>query len=314
MKNYLLLILVILVTLTSGVQGAARVKTGNRKHRTERVTVKHTKKNDAQSADKKAIDKKVTDEKHTDKKGTDKKGAEKVSEERHADPVEPGDDLTFTVTAEGDTIELSVAPEDRHGPLTEEDFREVAEEMGVEVAAIKAVVEIEGGRSHQGFWTEGKPVINFDATMFRRMARMNHVNLGKYHRSHAVVFARPNAARYGSQQAAQQARLDAARSIHDLSAIQGTFWGMFQIGGFNWKKCGTASAAEFVELMSRSERDQLELFATFVRNSGLLDSLRKKNWRTFARGYNGPGYASRGYHTRLANAYSRFKRAESTEK
>lgn len=224
------------------------------------------------------------------------------------DSIAGGDDLMYTISADGDTIELAVAPRDRHGRLTEEDFKEVAEELGVEVAAIKAVVEIEAGKSHNGFWAENKPLINFDLTMFRRMAQRNKVNISKYTKSHAVVFARPNSTRYGSQQAAQQARLDAARTIHDLSAIQGTFWGMFQIGGFNWKKCGAESADQFVELMSRSERDQLELFANFVKNTGLLKYLKAKNWSAFARGYNGPGYAARGYHTRMANAYARYKK------
>lgn len=55
--------------------------------------------------------------------------------------------------------------------LTEEDFREVAEHLGVEVAAIKAVVDIEAGRTHEGFYMPGKPLVNFDLTMFRRFAQ-----------------------------------------------------------------------------------------------------------------------------------------------
>ena len=231
-----------------------------------------------------------------------------------ADKIEPTDGLDFAIGVDGDTIALELAPEYRHGRLTEEDFAEVAAEMDVEVAAIKAVVEIEAGKTHQGFWTDGKPLINFDLAMFRRFAARNGVSLGKYRRSHAVVFTRPMAARYGSQQAAQQARLDAARTIHDLSAIQGTFWGMFQIGGFNWKKCGADSPDEFVRLMSRSERDQLELFAAFVRNSGLLPALKARNWSAFARGYNGPSYAARRYHTRMAAAYARFKAQPASDK
>lgn len=226
-----------------------------------------------------------------------------------ADKIEPGDELHYTIV-DGDTIYLQTAPEDRHGPLTEEDFQEVARELGVEVAAIKAVVDIEAGKSHQGFWADGKPLINFDLSMFRRAATKYKVSLGKYTKSHQVVFARPNARRYGSQQAAQQARLDAARQIHDLAGIEGTFWGMFQIGGFNWKKSGAQSPEEFVALMSRSERDQLELFANFIRNTGLLKHLKNKNWAAFARGYNGTSYASRGYHTRLASAYARHKNSK----
>lgn len=196
----------------------------------------------------------------------------------------------------------------RHGPLTEADFREVAEELGVEVAAIKAVVEIEAGKAHRGFWKDGKPILNFDITVYRNRAARHKLNLGKYSRSHPVIFARPNIPKYGSQQAAVQARFDAAASIDSVTAIEGTFWGMFQIGGFNYKLCGTRSPQEFHRLMSRSERDQLELFAEFITRSGLLPSLKAKNWSAFARGYNGPSYAARGYHRRLAAAYAKFKK------
>jgi len=228
----------------------------------------------------------------------------------NADIVEPTDTLCYSIAENGDTVWLSVDPAHRHGPLTENDFREVAEELGVEVAAIKAVVEIEAGKTHQGFWDEGKPLINFDLTMFRRMASKNRVSLSAAQKKYPVIFQRPNARKYGSQQAGQQARLDAARAFHNLSGIEGTFWGMFQIGGFNWKKCGADTPDHFVELMSRSERDQLELFAKFITNTGLLTHLKNKNWAAFARGYNGPGYAKRGYHTRMANAYRKFKNTE----
>lgn len=210
-----------------------------------------------------------------------------------------------------DTVRLRFTePDDalRNGPLTEKDIEEVAAELGVEIPAIKAVIEIEAGSSHRGFWAEGKPIINFDLAVFRKMAAKNRVNLSRYTKSHSVVFSRPNIARYGSQQAAQQARLDRAMDIDTLSAIEGTFWGMFQLGGFNWKLCGLDSPQEFVRLMSRSERDQLELFGEFITRSGLLPALKAKNWSAFARGYNGPGYAARGYHRRLASSYSKHKK------
>lgn len=210
-----------------------------------------------------------------------------------------------------DTVRLrfrDVLEQPRSGPLTEQDFIEVANDLGVEVAAIKAVVEIEAGKQHQGFWSDGKPLINFDLSVFRQMANRRKINLGKYSATHPAVFARPNIGKYGSQQAAVQARLDQAMQIDSVAAIEGTFWGMFQIGGFNWRQSGTSSPAEFVELMSRSERDQLDLFAEFITRAGLLPALKNKNWSAFARGYNGPSYASRGYHTKLANAYRKYSK------
>ncbi|MBO5268573.1 MAG: N-acetylmuramidase family protein [Muribaculaceae bacterium] len=172
---------------------------------------------------------------------------------------------------------------------------------------MKAVVEIEAGKSHRGFWDEGKPIINFDLPVYRKMAARHNINLSKYTKTHPAVFARPNISKYGSQQAAVQARLDQAMDIDSVSAIEGTFWGMFQIGGFNWRQCGTSSPQEFYRLMSRSERDQLDLFAEFISRAGLLPALKKKNWTAFARGYNGPSYAARGYHKRLAAAYNKYK-------
>lgn len=194
--------------------------------------------------------------------------------------------------------------------LTEADYEEVARELGVETAAIKAVVDIEAGPQHEGFFKPGKPLVNFDLSMFRQRARRNKVNLSRYAKSHPVVFSAPNARRYGSTQAAQQERLRVARTIDETTAVEGTFWGMFQIGGFNWELCGCSSIEEFVKRMSTSEREQLELFAAFIKSIGLDKALRAKDWAGFARRYNGKSYASRGYHTRMAKAYQRHKSLE----
>ena len=58
--------------------------------------------------------------------------------------------------------------------------------------------------------------------------------------------------------------------------------------------------------MKRSEYDQLRLFANYIRNTGLVKYLQAKNWAAFAKIYNGPSYASRAYHTRMAAAYKRY--------
>jgi len=38
----------------------------------------------------------------------------------------------------------------------------------------------------------------------------------------------------------------------------------------------------------------------------MAEALRKKDWATFARRYNGPGYAKNSYDTKLKSAYDRF--------
>lgn len=189
--------------------------------------------------------------------------------------------------------------------LTDDDFRKVAAELDVEVAAIKAVVEIEAGKTHQGFSAPGKPLVNFDLSMFRSLASRRGISLGKYTSQYPDVFKGTR-----RNQADVFNRLESAMAIDSALAVEATFWGMFQIGGFNWQRCGTESIDDFVRLMSRSERDQLELFGKFITSTDLLKHLRSKNWAAFARGYNGPAYARRGYHTRLANAYRRYKAEE----
>ena len=39
----------------------------------------------------------------------------------------------------------------------------------------------------------------------------------------------------------------------------------------------------------------------------MVKDLRARNWAAFSRKYNGPSYARRGYHTRMAAAYKKFK-------
>ncbi|MDE5661533.1 MAG: N-acetylmuramidase family protein [Muribaculaceae bacterium] len=216
---------------------------------------------------------------------------------------------TFIII-EGDTLHTSFIPDPygpKHtGPLTDEDYTDIADYIGVEPAAIRAVVDIETGRTRRGFHAEGKPVINFDLSVFRRAAARRGIKLSKHKSSPALQPV--NIRKYGSQQAAQQARLDAAMAIDSIAAIESTFWGMFQIGGFNYKLCGAESRDEFIRLMSRSEYDQLRLFASYLVNTGLLEHLKSKNWAAFARRYNGPSYAARGYHTRMAEAYRKHSR------
>lgn len=146
--------------------------------------------------------------------------------------------------------------------------------------------------------------------MFRQNAHRKGINLNKFKATHPVVFAAPDVRKYGSRQAAQYARLDAAMTIDTVCALESTFWGMFQIGGFNWKLCGCGSVREFVHLMSYSEREQLELFAAFLRARNLVQYLQRREWAKFALRYNGPGYKKHTYDTRMAAAFDKFSKQQ----
>lgn len=205
-----------------------------------------------------------------------------------------------------DTIKPEVDDSLRYVCLTLQDYDDVASQLDIPVAAIRAVVEIEAGAKGEGFNPDHTPLINFDLTMFRQAAKRHGINLEKYKSSHAVVFRPLDRKKYGSTQAAQYARLNSAMSIDTVAAIEGTFWGMFQIGGFNWKICGCTSAHDFVERMSYSEREQLELFAAFITERNLVRFIRNKQWGEFALRYNGPGYKKHHYDTKMRDAYQRY--------
>lgn len=190
----------------------------------------------------------------------------------------------------------------RYSGLTDEDFQKVARELDVELAAIKAVVMIETGSQMKGFWAPGVPVINFDKTMYNKFR--NKVT------SKAGAKGEKVPSGLSGYALKEWTQLINARKTNAQGANMGTFWGMFQIGGFNYDRCGCATVDEFVKRMAYSELEQLELFAAFIKNCGMLEDLRKKNWAGFARKYNGASYAKRGYHTKMANEYKKLKAAE----
>ncbi len=187
----------------------------------------------------------------------------------------------------------------RYKTLTDADFEIVARELGVEVAAIKAVVRIEAGAAMEGFWAPGVPIVNFDRSMYRKYGSKAVNKRGdKNAKVPAGLTGYP---------LRKWTTLTKMRRINAEGADMGTFWGMFQIGGFSYKVCGCETIQEFVRLMSRSEFDQLELFAAFVVNTGYVEYIRRKDWAGFARRYNGPSYAKRGYHRRMAAEYAKYK-------
>lgn len=222
------------------------------------------------------------------------------------------DQTADTVTVNADTAATSIdsiataADNDKYYKLTDNDYKKVAEELGIDIATMKAVVEIEAGSAHQGFAEPGIPLVNFDLVIFKRFMRKAGKSYAKYTKS--AAFQRPNTKKYGSYGKAQWARLESARKIDKEIAEKATFWGMFQIGGFNWKQCGCKSLDEFISRMSESEAEQLELFAQFCKTNNLVRYLKAHDWNNFAYRYNGPGYKKRNYHIKLRQAHSKHSK------
>lgn len=180
--------------------------------------------------------------------------------------------------------------------LSDEDFHKAALRLQCEVAAIKAVAEVESGRGP--FNPDGSPTTLFEGHVFHRYTG------GKFDISHPdLSYPRWSRQFYGKTWKQEKDRLDRASALSYKAAMMSASWGMFQVMGFNYGAAGFLNIFNFVDAMRESAARHLDAFAAFIENSGLADELREHRWRDFARLYNGPGFAVNRYDEKLAAAY-----------
>lgn len=191
------------------------------------------------------------------------------------------------------------------GELSDDDFRVVAMLLDCEVAALKAVQKVEtGGRG--GFFAEGKPAILFEGHIFWNQLKKRGIDPQSHVTGNEnILYPKWDRTKYFGG-IREYERLEKARAIHREAADASASWGMFQIMGFNHKSCGEESVGSFVDSMCESESKQLILSGRFIRQAGMLPALQAKDWKEFARRYNGPAYAQNKYDEKLAAAYEKF--------
>lgn len=188
--------------------------------------------------------------------------------------------------------------------LGEADYT-AATALGVEVAAIKAVAEVE--TSGKAFDESGRPRILFERHYFHRLTG------GRFSAGHPDISNRRSGG-YGSF-SSQYVKLERAYELDPDAALRSASWGRFQIMGDNYRAAGFNSISEFVLAMTHSESEHLKAFIAFVAsNKKMLSALRRNDWPAFAALYNGPGYEKNHYDTRMKDAYIRFKGASAPGK
>lgn len=188
--------------------------------------------------------------------------------------------------------------------LTEQDVVRAAYDLGVELAAVKAVAEVEsrGG----GFFKEGQPKVLFERHWMNRRLNTHGLTLvaelGRAHRPDLV-----NTSTGGYRNGAHEwKRLQTARTLADVPAIESASYGRFQIMGFHWETLKYKSAQDFYEKQCTSEGHQLDAFVRFIKaDKRLHKALKDLDWAGFARVYNGRGYAKNKYDVKMAQAYAR---------
>jgi hypothetical protein len=188
--------------------------------------------------------------------------------------------------------------------LTDADFARAAKALNVEVAAIRAVAEVEAAGA--GFLPDGRPSVLFEAHVFHRNTKGEHATATD-RRGKRLSSPRWDKSLYGAAGAAQHDRIEDAAKLNWDAAHKAASWGTFQILGENHKAAGHATIKSLVDAMNSGAAAHLDAFVNFILANRLDGALRAKNWVSFARGYNGPGYAQNAYDEKMAAAYARWK-------
>lgn len=103
--------------------------------------------------------------------------------------------------------------------------------------------------------------------------------------------------------------LERAMSIHRQAALESTSWGLGQVMGAHWEWLSYQSIDELVSEARSGIAGQVSLMLNFIDKAGLKVNLQAKDWRDFARRYNGPAFARNQYDSRMAAAYQRWNRS-----
>lgn len=191
--------------------------------------------------------------------------------------------------------------------LGDADLQRAAQLLDVDLAAIRAVNEVESRGN--GFLMDGRPVILFERHVMYNRLEENGIDPEPHAERMPNIVNRQRGGYLGG--AAEHGRLKQARSIAATCAIESASWGLFQIMGYHWPALGYASAAGFMVRMHDSEAAQLDAFVRFILlDKDLHRALKARKWAQFARLYNGPAYKANLYDIKLARAYERHSELE----
>ncbi len=188
--------------------------------------------------------------------------------------------------------------------LGEDDIQNMAAELGVSVAAVKAVNEVESQGA--GFIVD-QPKILFEGHVFFERLKLHGVNPNEHLQNNADILYPRWTKKYYLGGLREYERLDRAVSIHRAAALESASWGIFQVMGYHATSIGWPDIDAFVRDMYTHERQHLRAFGGYVRANNLIEALKNRDWTAFARGYNGSGYEQNRYHLKLAQACARYE-------
>lgn len=188
--------------------------------------------------------------------------------------------------------------------ISEKQFSDSGKALGVEPAVIKAVAEVESGGD--GFLSTGEPKILFEPHIFWKELKQAGINPNTFAKDNSdILYPIWGTKPYGKV-SQQHERLNRAALINRNAALKSASWGKFQILGNNYQLAGFDNLQDFINAMYRSEDDHLKAFVSYIKSTHLDDELRAKDWKGFARGYNGALYWKNNYDKKMADAYLKY--------
>lgn len=197
-----------------------------------------------------------------------------------------------------------------HKLLSEQDLLDFARRYDLEIAAVKAVNEVES--SGKGFLLDGRPKILFEGHVFWRELKKRNIQPETLLSNHSGdVLYKTWTKKYYAGGTGEYVRLEKAATLSPLKEVKdaahcSASWGAFQIMGFHYSHLGYESIENFVSQMTEHEREHLKAFGKFLEVHNLIRFLKSKNWAKFAEGYNGKGYRANRYDEKLRAAYERY--------
>lgn len=185
------------------------------------------------------------------------------------------------------------------------DFARAAKILGVSIAAVAAVAEVES--AGRGFLADGRPIILYERHIFYREAEaLDSEQANSWAAKYPNICNRRRGGYAGG--AAEHHRFNTAKQLDPFWAQEACSWGMFQIMGFHWQALGYNSVTAMVNAMSKNEGAQLDALVKFIQaDKKLHQAMKSKQWATFARIYNGPAYKDNLYDVKLARSFEHFE-------
>lgn len=190
--------------------------------------------------------------------------------------------------------------------ISKEDIEDLSKALGCEYAALMAVREIESG-GYSSFTQEGRPKALFEGHIFWQQLNKLGFNPLSYQPTNKEILYPRWTKQYYLGGDREYDRIQQAWRISPKATMLSTSLGMFQIMGFNWVYTSCCNVGEYWKRSFLSEKSQLSLFGELLKSQGLIKYLINKDWKTFAKLYNGSGYSQNQYDSKLQKAYNKYK-------